>query len=72
MTKTQIMNNVTRTIHKGGFWLKKHSPEILTAVGSVAVVASAVMVGKATTKILFSKRQRRISNASMPVLKEAR
>ena len=38
-------------MHKGGFWLKKHSPEILTAVGSITVVASAVMVGRATTKI---------------------
>lgn len=51
MTKAQIVNNVTRTLHKGGFWIKKHSPEILTVAGSVAVVASAVMVGKASTKI---------------------
>lgn len=51
MTKTQIVNKVTRTIHKGGFWLKKHSPEILTVAGSIAVVTSAVMVGKASTKI---------------------
>lgn len=51
MTKAQIMNNVSRTLHKGGFWLKKHSPEILTVVGTAGVIVSAVMVGKATTKI---------------------
>lgn len=51
MNKTEIMNNITRTIHKGGFWLKQHSPEILTVTGSLAVVTSAVMVGRATTKI---------------------
>lgn len=51
MTKTDILNNVTRTLHKGGFWLKKHSPEILTVVGSITVVTSGVMIGKATTKI---------------------
>lgn len=51
MTKAQIVNNVTRTLHKGGFWIKKHSPEILTVVGSASVIVSMVMVGKATTKI---------------------
>lgn len=51
MTKTEIMNNVTRTLHKGGFWLKKHSPEILSVAGAVGVVASTVMACKATTKV---------------------
>lgn len=51
MTKTELMNKVTRTFHKGGFWVKKHSPEILTVVGSVGVVTSMVMIGKASTKI---------------------
>lgn len=51
MTKAQIMNSVTRTFHKGGFWVKKHSPQILTVAGSIGVVAGMVMVGKATTKI---------------------
>lgn len=51
MNKNEIMNKVTRTLHKGGFWIKKHSPEILTVVGSVGVVTSMVLVGKATTKI---------------------
>lgn len=51
MAKIDIKNNITRTLHKGGFWLKKHSPEILAVAGTVGVVVSAVMVGKATTKI---------------------
>lgn len=51
MNKTEIMNNVTRTFHKVGFKLKKHSPEILVAVGVTGTVVSAVMACKATTKI---------------------
>lgn len=51
MTKVDFMNGVTRTLHKGGFWIKKHSPEILTVTGSIGVVIGAVMVGTATTKI---------------------
>lgn len=51
MNKNELMNKFTRTLHKGGFWVKQHSPEILTVVGTIGVVASAVMVGRATTKI---------------------
>ena len=51
MTKHNIVNNLTRTFHKGGFWLKKNSPQILTVAGSISVVASMVMIGRATTKI---------------------
>lgn len=51
MAKVDIMNNLTRTLHKGGFWIKKHSPEILTVAGTVGVIVSGVMIGKATTKI---------------------
>ena len=51
MTKVEFMNNVTRTFHKVGFQLKKHSPEILIATGVVGVVASAVMACKATLKV---------------------
>lgn len=51
MTKTQIINSVTRTFHKVGFKLKKHSPEILVVTGVVGVVTSAVMACKATTKL---------------------
>lgn len=49
--KTEVMNKVSRSIHKVGFKLKKHSPEILIAVGVVGTVASAVMACKATLKV---------------------
>ena len=51
MKKFEIMNTVTRGLHKAGFQLKKHSPEILLATGVVGVVGSAVMACKATTKV---------------------
>ena len=51
MTKVDFINNVTRTFHKAGFQLKKHSPEILVAAGVVGAVASAIMACKATTKL---------------------
>lgn len=51
MNKSEIINKCTRSIHKIGFQLKKHSPEILVVAGVVGVVTSAVMACKATTKI---------------------
>lgn len=51
MTKVEIMNGITRAVHKVGFKFKKHSPEILLGVGVVGVVSSAVMACKATTKV---------------------
>jgi hypothetical protein len=51
MNKTEIINNVSRTFHKVGFTLKKHSPEILVAAGVVGTVASAVLACKATLKV---------------------
>ena len=45
------MTNVTRTFHKVGFKLKKHSPEILVITGVIGVVTSAVLACKATTKV---------------------
>lgn len=49
--KSNMLNNLSRTFHKVGFTLKKHSPEILVVAGTVGVVASAVMACKATTKV---------------------
>lgn len=46
-----IANNLTRSFHKVGFKLKKHSPEIFIVAGVVGTVASAVMACKATTKL---------------------
>lgn len=48
--KISIPNNITRAFYKSGLTLKKHSPEILIAVGVVGAVTSAVMACKATTK----------------------
>lgn len=51
MKKFEIMNTMTRTFHKAGFQLKKHSPEILIVAGVIGTVTSAVMACKATTKL---------------------
>ena len=51
MKNTNITANLSRTFHKVGFQLKKHSPEILIAVGVIGTVVSAVMACKATTKV---------------------
>lgn len=51
MKMSELKNSMTRTISMTGLKLKKHSPEILAAVGTVGVVTSAVMACKATTKI---------------------
>ena len=51
MKKTDIMTNLTRKAHKVGFKLKKHSPEILVAVGVAGTVVSTVMACRATLKV---------------------
>lgn len=51
MKLSQLKTNTTRVIGKTGLKLKKHSPEILAAVGTVGVVTSAVMACKATLKV---------------------
>lgn len=51
MKKFEFMNNMTRTFHRVGFQLKKHSPEIMIVAGVAGTVASAVMACKATTKV---------------------
>jgi hypothetical protein len=43
--------DISRTLSKMKFQLKKHSPEILVVAGVVGTVTSAVMACKATTKI---------------------
>lgn len=49
--KKDLMNRVSRSFHKAGLKVKKHSPEILVAAGTIGIVASAVMACKATLKI---------------------
>lgn len=51
--KIKLPASVTRSFHKAGFQIKKHSPEILVVTGVVGTVASAVMACKATTKVNF-------------------
>lgn len=51
MAKGDFLIKVSRSFHKVGFQLKKHSPEILVVTGVVGTVVSAVMACKATTKI---------------------
>lgn len=51
MKKLEIMNTVTRSLHRVGFKFKKHSPEILVGAGIVGVVGSTIMACKATTKL---------------------
>lgn len=48
---SEIMTKVSRSFHKIGFKLKKHSPEILAVAGVVGTVTSAVMACKATLKV---------------------
>lgn len=50
MSKTTIVNKATRTFHRVGLKLRKHSPEILVVGGVVGTVTGAVMACKATTK----------------------
>lgn len=51
MKKTELLNKATRTLHKVGFQIKKHSPEILAVTGAVGVVTSTVWACKQTTKL---------------------
>ena len=51
MKKNNFMTKLNSSIHKAGFEIKKHSPEICIAVGVVGIVTSAVMACKATTKL---------------------
>lgn len=50
MKNNEMMTNVGRAIHKFGFQIKKHSPEILLVAGVVGTVTSAIMACKATIK----------------------
>lgn len=51
MSKSELMNKVTRTLGKASLQLKKHSPEILIVAGVVGTVASGVLACKATLKV---------------------
>ena len=50
MKVNEVVRSATRMVHKVGFKLKKHSPEILVVTGVTGIVVSSVMACKATTK----------------------
>lgn len=49
--KTELISSISRSFHKAGFKLKKHSPEILAVTGVIGIVTSTIMACKATTKV---------------------
>ena len=49
--KNEFVAKASRSLHKVGFKIKKHSPEILAVVGVVGIVTSTVLACKATTKV---------------------
>lgn len=49
--KHDLVEKASRSLHKFGFKIKQHSPEILVAVGVVGIVASTVMACRATMKV---------------------
>ncbi len=49
--KTEFVTKASRSLHKVGFKLKKHSPEILAVVGVAGTVTSGVLACKATLKV---------------------
>lgn len=51
MKGSNIVARLSRAVHKVGFTLKKHSPEILVIAGVTGTVVSAVLACKATTKV---------------------
>ena len=51
MSKAEVMNKMSRNLHKFGFKFKKHSPEILAVAGVVGIVTSGIMACKASTKL---------------------
>ena len=58
--KPEIMNNLTRGMHRAAFKIKKYSPEILAVTGVTGIIVSTVMACRATTKlnpILEEKRK---------------
>lgn len=51
MKKSKFLTNMSRSLNKASFQLKKHSPEILIVAGVIGTVTSAVMACKATLKV---------------------
>ncbi len=73
MAKTDIFKTASNAINKFGFKVKKHSPEILAAVGVVGTVTSAVMACKATTKVsdILEETKQQVDSVHMVLADEA-
>lgn len=73
MAKTDIIKTASNAINKFGFKIKKHSPEILAAVGVVGTVTSAVMACKATTKVsdILEETKQQVDSVHMVLADEA-
>lgn len=67
MAKSELMTKLSRTVHRAGFQIKKHSPEILLVAGVAGVVTSAVMACKATTKVstILENHKTNVKNIEM-------
>lgn len=51
MTTQAITTAISRSVHRLGLTLRKHSPEILAIGGAIGVVASGILACRATTKV---------------------
>lgn len=49
--KTDVANKISRSIHKFGFKMKKHSPEILLVTGLIGTAATVVLACRSTLKV---------------------
>lgn len=49
--KTEFMNKMSRSLHRAGLQVKKHSPEILLVTGIITGGAALIAACRATTKI---------------------
>ena len=56
MKKLEIMKNLNRTVHKAGFRIKKHSPEILIVAGVVGAVTRCYRESGRFTRRIYRGR----------------
>ena len=72
MNKLKIMDSMSRTFHRAGLTLQKHSPEILVGVGCISMVVSTVLACKATTKVapVVENSKKKIDGIHMAIEKK--